>query len=289
MGGLGNQMFQYAFGRALASTNGSELFLDTTFYDSDLPNPNITPRTYSLNQFENLKAKIISPQELSRFNSTLKSRKNSLSGRFKSLFEPYRKLKEKQFHFDGNNLNQRGNLYVEGYWQSEKYFGSIRNILLKEFQLGDSHNQLFESIKQRIVETHSVSIHVRRGDYISNKKAAAWHGTLEESYYVKAIDILKQSLSNFQVFVFSDDPKWVKANLTLDVHAYLVSGRGLSEAEELILISTCDHQIIANSSYSWWGAWLNTYEEKKVIAPKFWFANSEVDSRDIYADNWIKI
>lgn len=289
MGGLGNQMFQYAYGKSLASINGSRLLLDCGFYDSSSKNTNITPRTYSLDQFPNLKGDIITKKELSHFNNNLESQNNSFWGRLISQFNPYRILREKQFPFDVNNLNQRGNVYVEGYWQSEKYFISVRNNLLNEFAPKITNNESFELIKNHITETNSVSIHVRRGDYVSNKKSAAWHGILGVNYYMRGLDLLKQSYEDFKVFIFSDDSQWVKANLSLSVDTYLVSGRGLSEVEELILMSTCKHQIIANSSFSWWGAWLNTYSGKNVIAPKRWFANQEIDSSDIYAENWIKI
>ena len=167
----------------------------------------------------------------------------------------------------------KGKNCLDGYWQSEKYFKNIRKILLLDFTL-KKESKNFLKYKKLIIKTNSVSVHIRHGDYVKRAVARKYHGTLSFDYYFKAIELIGKKIKNPRFFVFSDDPM-------------ISNFSGLTNNEELILMSKCKHNIIANSSFSWWGAWLNTNPKKIVIAPKKWF-RAKTDF-EIVPQSWIKL
>jgi hypothetical protein len=181
------------------------------------------------------------------------------------------------------------NTYLEGFWQSEKYFKSISTILKAEFTLKASLSS--ENVKwmNEISNCESVSIHVRRGDYISNTGQQSHH-ICEKAYYENALGLILKKHKDVQVFLFSDDLDWCKKNLILNVPTFYVdSNQKQNFHVDLILMSHCKHNIIANSSYSWWAAWLNQNTEKVVIAPKKWFANAALNNKDLLPTEWITL
>jgi hypothetical protein len=276
MGGLGNQMFQYALGRKLSISKKRKLYLDISFYNSQADVD--TPRSYELEYFK-LKAKTIK-------NITTKKRVPSIIN-IRPYF-PY-EYTEKTFSYDGNVFKQPdGTLYI-GYWQSEKYFLDIRDELLRDFQLANPLRGRDKDLLDSILAHDSVSLHVRRGDYVNNKNAKNFHGTKGVGYYSEALEIILKKVSNFKLFVFSDDISWCKSNLK-DIHAdtYFVDGERHGTID-MFLMKNCTHNIIANSSFSWWAAWLNTNPEKLVVAPKKWFNNTLIDTSDIIPNSWIQI
>jgi len=276
-GGLGNQLFQYAVGRTLAINNNTELKLDTACYNKN------DYRNYSLNNF-NIKENIAGADEIGNFNKKgfgkiiekLKPRK------CRSIFV------EKNYSFDRNILKIKDNKYLIGYWQSEKYFIGTKDAIKNEITLKNELDEKFSNLLSEIKNNNSVSIHFRQTDYTSAKNSVVY-SNLNVSYYKKAIQIIEKSVKSPRFFIFSDDIAWVKKNITLPASSVYVSDGTAKDYEELILMSKCKHNIIANSTFSWWGAWLNNNPDKIVIAPEKWFKDKNKDTKDLIPDNWIKI
>jgi hypothetical protein len=140
-----------------------------------------------------------------------------------------------------------------------------------------------------IEESESVSIHVRRGDYVNNPKVNEYHGSLQSDYYLKAIEVINNKVSDSKFYIFSDDIEWVRDNMFGDLNAVFV--KTTSDEEDMYLMSKCKHNIIANSSFSWWGAYLNSNESKLVVAPVQWFKNAEMNEKtlDLVPTNWYRV
>jgi hypothetical protein len=283
MGGLGNQMFQYATGRALALKSGDELFLDTSFLEKDTAEH--TYRKFALGHF-NISAQL-SQEDFSHLdiNNRIKNKiVNTISGRKNLNY-----VKEKSFRFDRHLFDRPSNVYLDGYWQSEKYFNSYEEQIRNDFSLNTRMSDRNEEWKKKITGTESLFIHVRRGDYVSNPAANSFHGICDLSYYVTAIAKLNMLISNPVYYVFSDDIAWTAENLKIDAENYIVSSQRSDAVEEMYLMAHCKHGIIANSSFSWWGAWLISNRQKKIIAPLNWFADSSLDITDLIPASWQKI
>jgi hypothetical protein len=182
-----------------------------------------------------------------------------------------------------------GPVFLEGYWQSERYFREIRSLLLKEFSLRDSLPPACSGLLRDIDDCDAICVHVRRGDYLSNPVAVRVHGICSMDYYHAGVRELSQGLGRPRCFVFSDDPAWVRSSLTFDCPMTVVDINGPKDAHlDLALMAACDHFLIANSSLSWWGAWLGKYEDKKVIAPERWFLTQDIDTGDLLPESWQK-
>jgi hypothetical protein len=280
IGGLGNQFFQYAAGRRLALKNNTILKLDLTNYE------NVDPkyRHYGLSPF-NINENIATREEIDSL------KKNGLAKIFEK-FKPDHKQTEIKYHgydFDTNILNLGDNIILNGYWQSEKYFKDIKDVLHKELVLKNGFGEVADSYSKKIVNTNSVSLHIRRGDYLSNKFSGIYP-VLPLDYYRQALNIIKDKLKNPQIFIFTDDVEWVKNNMVIPDSVEYVSGHdSISDYEEIILMSQCRHNIIANSSFSWWGAWLNIDPEKTVIAPRRWLNVKNYNINDLVPETWTKI
>lgn len=285
IGGLGNQMFQYAAGKRAAVYNKTILKLDITGYRNQ---QGITPRQYMLNIF-NIEEHFATEDEIQRF----KKPKQGLlewSNKIFGLRNNYVYAKEKHFHFDSEILNIKNNSYLEGFWACEKYFIVIKDIILKEFTLKQKPDKRNENILDEIRKTNSISIHFRRGDYVLDKKTQAYHGICSLDYYYKAVSIIVSKIRNPNFFVFSDDPEWVKNNFKLKYPMIVIDNNtGKKDYEDLRLMSCCKHNIIANSAFGWWAAWLNKRKDKIVVAPKRWFRDSSINTKDIIPNSWIRI
>lgn len=295
-GGLGNQIFQYAIGRHLAKINNTELKFDISYYKTIKKNK--AHRKYLLNNF-NIKEKFINEKDLKKISITCIENRSFLSRAKMRLLKyieemtPIHKrsyIKEPYFNFCADVLNAKNkNIYLYGHWQNEKYFKNIENIIRKEFTLKNKISDNNQKITNIIKNTQSISIHIRRGDYAENKETNQYHGLCSLKYYYDAIKKITKYIKNPNFFVFSDDIEWVKNNLKTKFPLIFVSGNNIKDYEELILMSKCKHNIIANSTFSWWGAWLNNNQNKIVIAPKKWFNNSPNNIKDLYPKIWIKI
>ncbi|QOD61748.1 alpha-1,2-fucosyltransferase [Polaribacter haliotis] len=261
LGGLGNQMFQYAYAKALEQ-KGFDVKLD-------------------ISGFKNYK--LHGGYHLNNYKIDLKYASNFSNFLSKINFFQYKK--EKNLLFDASLKSLKGNEYVKGYFQTEKYFKEIRTILLEQFTIAAELSTTTKKYKKQILGSHiSCSLHIRRGDYVSDKKANTIHGTCSLEYYKEAIELIKTENKGVQFFIFSDDISWTKENLSLE-NAIYIDHKTIPH-EDMYLMSLCNHNITANSSFSWWGAWLNKNKSKTIIAPKQWFVNKE---NEIACENWIKI
>ena len=280
-GGLGNQMFQYSFGHKLALKLNAELALDI---DEDTELKGLKQdivRPFLLNRF-NIKATIATPEEITRIRSPFKLYLEKL----------FRKLKNYNYYkFDPQTLNIKDNSYLEGHWwQSEKYFKDIRQQILGDFTLSKDLSTDSEKIAESIKLTQSpVSLHIRRGDYANDPTTLAYHGLAPIEYYKKAISVIQEKRDHPIFYIFSDDIEWVKENFPLPALSQIVSDKNIPEYEELALMTLCKDHIIANSSFSWWGAWLGQDKNKIVIAPSQWITDKDIDTNDIYPEEWIRI
>lgn len=285
IGGLGNQMFQYALGRRLAYKNDVELKLDISAFDDWYH-----LHSYGLNNF-NIEEKIATKEEILRL---------SRFGKIKNIFsdvldilKPYyhrEYVREKDFTFDPNILKITDNAYLDGYWGSEKYFLEIESIIRKDFTLKRESDLVNLTIADKILKTDSVSIHFRRGDYISDPKTNAIHGTCSLDYYIRAIEDICKYVPDPHFFIFSNDPAWVKENFSIPYPMNLITANGPEKNyEDLHLMSLCKHHIIANSTFSWWGAWLCANKDKRVYTPKRWYNVDYINQKDTFPDSWVKI
>lgn len=278
-GGLGNQMFQYAAARQLSVMHNVELKLDLSFLEKN--NTDYTKRYYELDKF-NLNSTIANLEEVERLNK--KSLKNILAGQY---------IKELNLGPFRIKPHTNSNCYVTGFWQSPTYFRDIEKILKKEFEFNEPvHDSYFSNIKSKILDTNSVSLHFRRGDYVTNKKANFSHGVCSIEYYQKAINYIADRVNNPTLFVFSDDIRWVKRNFKNTLPTIFVEQKNESLHTDFQLMSICKHNIIANSSYSWWAAWLNSNSNKIVVAPRIWFRNKWKQifiAKDFIPKQWIKL
>jgi hypothetical protein len=278
LGGLGNQLFQYATARALAARSGLPLKLDLSALQGH------RPQRYGLAPFA-IAATEATPDEirgLRRGPDLLLRIAPRLAGRHV--------LVERHFHFDPTVLRVRGPAYLSGYWQSERYFADadarIRAELVVKAAPADQNEATLRAIRSR----ESVAVHVRRGDYVSNPRTHRIHGTCSLDYYQRAIAEIRQRVKEPHLFVFSDDGAWARRHLDTPLPVTFVDHNGPDRGhEDLRLMAACRHHVIANSSFSWWGAWLARHPGQHVIAPARWFAAARHRTSDLYPDGWTRI
>jgi Glycosyl transferase family 11 len=178
---------------------------------------------------------------------------------------------------------------LDGYWQSEKYFIDCSKLIRKDFTFKNELDSYNLKLKSKIDKTNSVSIHIRRGDYVNNLNTNATHGLCSIDYYIKAVNYITERIESPYFFVFSDDIEWAKKNIMLNFPCQFISHNiGSKSYLDMQLMSLCKHNVIANSSFSWWGAWLNSNDNKIVIAPRKWFAVN-TDICDLIPSNWISL
>jgi hypothetical protein len=276
-GGLGNQMFQYAFGLAVAKKLGTQLKLDCSRYLVDRKRP------FDLDKF-NISAGLATDTEIRESTKKTLIEKLLSKPSRTAIVEPL----PSRYYEEYLNANAKDDMHFEGFWQSEKYFKAIENQIRQEYSLKGPHSQAFNEMTDRINGSNSVSIHVRRGDYLLAKHQNIYNACSID-YYKEAIGVIKEKIGQIEIFVFSDDPEWVKNNFTPIFPFTLVSNGSFSIPEELALMSLCKYNIIANSTFSWWAAWLNSNNDKIVISPKKWFVDPNNNERDLIPTTWIKI
>jgi hypothetical protein len=276
-GGMGNQMFQYATGRRLADHLGTGLTLDISGYVN--PKPHLTPRHYELSAFA-IRAELDDRDHFSRRLLTRLQETMPIPARGIRT-----QLREQSFSFDPRVLSAPDGTVLHGYWQSELYFSDIRARIVDDFQFIEPPDAVNQAMAARIHDVTAVSLHVRRGDYVTNQR----HGTKPLDYYSAALEIMSAKIDEPHFFVFSDDPSWCKQNLRIEhPTTYIDHNNADTGYKDLGLMSQCRHHIIANSSFSWWGAWLNRYPDKIVVAPERWFADASIDTGDLYPPEWLK-
>ena len=282
-GGLGNQLFQYAAARSLADRLGCDLALDIRGLDENGDRP------YQLDLYR-IRASVVSSQLLQGLPEIRSSRWGRIRSSFSQLAPAifsFPMFWPRSFAFDPRFDQISRPVCLVGYWQSEKYFASNRDRLLPDLQLQTPLSAQTPFLDE-ILSTRSVALHIRRGDYVSNASAAQFHGLCDMAYYVAAIEVLKARFSDIQVFVFSDDPNWARVNLKLNAPMHYVDTNPSDQGHiDLELMRQCRHHVIANSSFSWWGAWLCSSHDQVVYAPSRWFADLNVDTSDVIPSRWI--
>ena len=255
-------MFQYAYARSLKE-KGFDVKLDV----NNVPDIGFQLRHYDIDI------------DIANRNDMVKYKINGIWPKIQTRLGNVNSniLNEETVFYDQNLLSPSDGLYICGYFQSHKYFLNIQDLLISQLSINSKISKYTKTIKKEI-EEHSecCSVHVRRGDYFTNKNKKIY-GTCTLGYYERAIDVIRRKKSNTRFFIFSDDIQWVRKNIRIDNAAYVYSDEKRLPHEDIYLMSLCDHNIIANSSFSWWGAWLNRNKYKIVIAPKLWLLDKKMN------------
>lgn len=249
-GGVGNQLFQWAFAKNLSLINNDDFYIDISFYNNQT---NVTPRKFSLGSFPNIKFKIFQQENINSFN----------------IYYDNFSVKKIRTHHNEN-------YYLDGYWQSEKNFIESSKIIKEELSPNDD---VRNKLKKILPDGVNISLHIRRTDYLSSN---GFHPVLPIEYYNKSLDLIKEYDN---IIIFSDDIEWCKKNLSFKNSLFIDN---LSDVESIWLMSMCDHNIIANSSFSWWGAWLNDNPNKIITSPNTWFG-SNINTSNMIPENWYRI
>lgn len=282
-GGLGNQYFQYALGKNLELSNGWLVKYDISWFAQQ------TERKLEINNF-----KVNIPEATNQEINYLK-KKQPRSGKLGWLFNifpthSFTYVQEQKLTFNPAILRVKPPIYLDGCWQSEKYFLPIADRLRTEFQVrtepvGENAKMLAEMEKQE-----AVAVHFRRGDYVKIASTNKTHGTPTPEYYRRAADYIIKNVDHPIFYIFSDDINWVRENFKLTEPMVFVDQNGAGKGyEDLRLIRACRHHIIANSTFSWWGAWLAEHPGQIVIAPKQWYQSPDMDASDLVPGTWIRM
>jgi hypothetical protein len=282
LGGLGNQLFQYACGWALASEQGREMVLDAGSFDQYKLRPFLLDRL-------KVKARRATGQELGAWGLQ--------AGRFarirRRLFgTTIAAVHEPAYTWGPVQLPQGRDVWLNGYWQSERYFAAHKKALKVQFAVKAAatgiNTRLLKVI--RAAGAKACAVHVRRGDYVSSGFASRTHGTVSPEYYGAAVTRLRSQVKGAKLFVFSDDPVWARANMPFAAQASFIDANGPEAPEQdLRLMAACRHFVLANSTFSWWGAWLGEGPRSLVLAPKRWFKTSKLDARDLLPERWERV
>lgn len=284
-GGLGNQLFQYAAGRALAIRNQEQLVVDDRVFLSD------TFRRFCLPAFN---ADFVLGSEYSAAREVLPPPRKRWLQFLCWQMTHGRRLKfvrERSLLFDPKIPAIGPNVYLHGYWQSEQYFCDVASAIRNDLSFKLSPSAENSEWLSEIVTATSVSIHIRRGDYVADPKASRVHGTCSLDYYQRSAAEIASRLPVAPVFyIFSDDPKWVQENLRLPFATRFVTHNDdAHNFEDLRLMAACRHHIVANSSFSWWGAWLGCNPDRTVIAPRVWFNDASRSDQSLVPKNWLRL
>lgn len=282
--GLGNQMFQYALYQVLKS-KGRTVKASLGYYEN---HPD--KMRFSLTEvFPRIELDCISDREFEAVNNAWKKIKcdnNELNKFLRDYQNRFFWVDEKDLHYQPEIFETQNCTFV-GYWQSEKYFCNIRDVLLKDFEFSQGENKLENFCRDIMHDQKSIAVHIRRGDYRNNPKV--WGNLSESGYYHRAIQYMKENISHPRFIFFSDDISWVKEHYNYEDAVYIECSLfdNYESWYDMRLMSCCAHIIIANSSFSWWGAWLNRNENGIIIAPRKWLYNTETP--DIWCDNWVRM
>lgn len=281
-GGLGNQLFQYAAALSLANHLNTKVILDTTWFSIS---KGVTREFELPKLFNNLE--ILSPGKARLFGNTPSSVIRKL--RKKMLFGTIDYYNETGVAFSERFFDLKNTVYLEGNFQSFKYHRYLPDNFM-DMILSYKGDNSFKEKENKITAAKFVSIHIRRGDYVLDPKTQQLHGTIPMEYYYKAIEMFSRQDPGLNFMVFSDDKEFAMKNFKDMPNLTVVTDTNLSSIEELVLMAKCHHQIIANSSFSWWAAYLNKNAQKKVVCPAQWFNNPPkgFSFDDLIPQNWIK-
>lgn len=285
-GGLGNQLFQYAAGLALSERLNTELCIDKSFLAGR--QWRVTKRKFELDTFK------LNASKYSSFFSPLMPQLIKFPRLFSALTR-WTLVYENQLIEPSYFFNLPINSYLIGHWQSQTYLkGLNKEILFSCFPTQDDLSIANRNMLENIKHQNSVGVHIRRGDYVTNSKANKFHSLLSKSYYFKAVSKIQEANKKTHFYIFSDDIEWCEKNLTIFDGPHTFVRKKSAAWEDLLLMGNCKHLIIANSSYSWWSAWLGDYiygsQNRVVIAPKRWFTNLENNvEKELFSAHWIQI
>jgi len=282
-GGFGNQLFQYAAALSLGKYHNVPVKVDISLLN--IPDALIgTTRAFDLLSIQH------------SIEVASKAEKNSVKGnklmQYLQKFLPHYKrniYKEVAFNYDQHFLETGNKIYLKGYRQSEKYFESITNEIKKIFSIKEELIKDVSNVALLIQSENSISIHIRRGDY-TNAAMLEYHGVQDIEFYNQAISFIKEKIANPKFYVFSDNINWVQENLNLNEEAHLITvDESPTSITDFYLMRCCKHNIIANSTFSWWAAYLNSNPDKIIIAPKRWFNKANYDTKDLIPSSWIQL
>lgn len=272
-GGLGNQMFQYAYGRALMGLGSGPVVYEATSYAED------RLRDFGLNVWSVDLPLLPAEKEralASRYGGL--GRKGWLHG-----VRPLRKVAERPFGFDPRFLQVRDNTHLIGYWQDERFFESVGEEIRNHFKPAQPVTEKTARVVDQVVATNSVAVHVRRTDYLKHAEMQV----CDAGYHRRCVEMLLAKHSGLEAYVFSDDLAWCRANLELPCPTHYVDHTTAATAhEDLWMMSRCRHQVIPNSSFSWWAAWLKLDPSGETFAPSPWFNNPERAGEGVACKNW---
>lgn len=285
-GGLGNQMFQYAAARALALARAQPLKLEISGFEKDG-----FGRHFELAQIFNCVADIASTADLRKvlgWRSSGAVRRALLRPALERL-RSSAYIVEPHFHYWPGLNHAPDNCYLSGYWQSERYFAAAAETIRADFRFKQALDARDSAILEHIAAVDAISVHLRRRDFVTDATVKTKHGLCAPDYYHAASRHVAARVAQPHFFVFSDDIDWAKDNFQLGLPCSFVDhNQGADSGKDMRLMSACRHHICANSTFSWWGAWLNPRPEKIVVAPKRWFADA-IDASDLVPDNWVTI
>lgn len=277
-------MFQYAYAKRLEQLKGVSVKLDISDFDN-AKQIGHTPRTYQLKYF-NISLPIASEEEINQYKpkNVIEKYSQKFSRKFlPTNFQSY--VAEKLPYYDPRMLAVNKNCIITGYFQDYRYFYVIDSIIQEDFTLAKVLSNAASNYLREIDNTNSVGIHVRRTDYLTNKTILTYFPAIRENYYSDAISMLNEKQRDLNYFCFSDDIEWCKSYFSHLPITFIETGNNdISAAEELILLSKCTHCIIPNSSFGFWGAWLNRKHKKTIIRPKHWHINGFYTPTD-----WIEL
>ena len=284
IGGLGNQLFEYAAAKALAVHHNVPLKLDVSFYEK-------SKRSFMLDKFncavETVSANVIFPPKEETIVDKV----------YRRLLPPHKRVpfREPYFHYYPQFLKAPSHTLLKGFWQSEKYFASITDIIRNEFLAKPALVSHLSEKAKEMKQQSSISVHIRRGDYLN--PAVIKHlglASLAEDYFAEAISVIMKRHPDSKVYFFSDDIKWVKEFITQKTsisypYEFISDTITKTDLEDFYLMQQCQHNIIANSTFSWWGAWLNNHPDKIVVAPKNWYHSARVNDKDLIPAKWLRL
>ncbi|WP_343305409.1 alpha-1,2-fucosyltransferase [Chitinophaga niabensis] len=289
MGGLGNQMFQYALGKALSLHHETTLKLDLSWLldHSAKRETGFVHRNFDLDIFR-IHVPVAAPEEVKRIrNEWLPVKRADLLVK-KILSIPQTNIREPYFHYTPAVFNAGPDAYLDGFWQSEKYFRQYAAVIRKDFDfvhpIGPQAIPLMESIRL----SEAVCVNVRRKEYVNNP----YHGAMDVDYYMRAEKYIREKVKDPHLYIFSDDITWCEANLHFQSPATFVplTYAGEKYRDIFRMMITCKHFIIPNSSFGWWAAWLSQNEGKQVVAPLQWFASlGPKDTQDLLPESWVRL
>jgi hypothetical protein len=280
MGGIGNQLFQFAAGTSLALRHRTDFVLDLGWFRYEGRDVT-TRRSFSLPQLGiNARTVAFTPSRLQRWDRGARA-----------MFFSKRRLKvirqrEGEFRADARVLGAPDDVLLLGYWQSELYFADHGDALRATIRFPPATRK-YERYDGVVEQSTAIAVHIRRADYVTDAQTNAVHGVLQPAYYRRALDYVASCVRDPTAVVFSDDPEWVRAEFACPFRLIVVDGG--DAVQDLRLMSRCSHHIIANSSFSWWGAWLGERPQSVVVAPEQWFMDETVDTRDVVPLRWQRL